>query len=64
MIRGVSCPLSALTGNQPGVRLAMESLVSAVVGQPVHECCVREGRPRCCFEIGNGHVRSGWRVVR
>jgi hypothetical protein len=42
----------------------MESLVSAVVGQPVHECCVREGRPRCCFEIGNGHVRSGWRVVR
>jgi predicted ArsR family transcriptional regulator len=53
VIRGEFCPLSALTGKHAGVCLAMESLVSAVVGAPVHECCVRSGRPRCCFEIGN-----------
>lgn len=52
VIRGVGCPLSALTGKHPGVCLAMESLVSEVVGATTHECCVRDGRPRCCFEIG------------
>jgi DeoR family suf operon transcriptional repressor len=52
VIRGVGCPLSALTGKHPGVCLAMESLVSEVVGAPTHECCVRDGRPCCCFEIG------------
>jgi Predicted transcriptional regulator len=56
VIRGVGCPLSALTGKHPGVCLAMESLVSELVGAPTHECCVRDGRPRCCFEIGNGHA--------
>jgi predicted ArsR family transcriptional regulator len=56
MIRGDGCPLSALTGKHPGVCLAMESLVSEIVGAPVHECCVRDARPRCCFEIGNGRV--------
>ena len=56
VIRGVGCPLSALTGKHPGVCSAMESLVSEVVGAPTHECCVRDGRPRCCFEIGNGHA--------
>jgi hypothetical protein len=54
VIRGVSCPLSALTGKHPGVCLAMESLV--VVGAPTHQCCVRDGRPRCGFEIGKGHA--------
>jgi predicted ArsR family transcriptional regulator len=56
VIRGDGCPLSALTGKHAGVCLAMESLVSEVVGEPVHECCVREGRPRCCFQIGNGRA--------
>jgi len=56
VIRGVGCPLSALTGKHPGVCLAMESLVSEVVGAPTRECCVREGRPRCCFKIGNGRT--------
>jgi predicted ArsR family transcriptional regulator len=58
VIRGAGCPLSALTGKHAGVCLAMESLVSEVVGEPVHECCARDGRPRCCFEIGNGHARA------
>jgi len=51
VIRGLACPLAALTGKHPGVCLAMESLVAEVVGVPVHECCDRTGRPQCCFEI-------------
>ena len=52
VIRGSTCPLAALTGKHRGLCLAMESLVSGIVGVPAHECCTREDRPRCCFEIG------------
>lgn len=51
VIRGMGCPLSALTGKHPAVCLAMESLVTEIVGSPVHERCDRASRPRCCFEI-------------
>lgn len=59
VIRGVGCPLAALTGKHPGVCLAMESLVAEVVGTPVRECCERAGRPRCCFEIQSRSTRNG-----
>jgi predicted ArsR family transcriptional regulator len=51
ILRGVGCPLAALTGKHRGVCLAMESLVAEVVGAPVRECCDRSDRPRCCFEV-------------
>jgi predicted ArsR family transcriptional regulator len=51
VIRGAGCPLAALTGKHRGVCLAIESLVTEIVGVPVRECCDREGRPRCCFEV-------------
>jgi predicted ArsR family transcriptional regulator len=51
VIRGVSCPLAAVTGKHPGVCVAMETFVSEIVGAPARECCDRTGRPRCCFEI-------------
>ena len=51
VIRGVGCPLSALTGKHPAVCHAIESLVEKVVGASVQECCDRAARPRCCFEI-------------
>jgi predicted ArsR family transcriptional regulator len=51
ILRGVGCPLAALTGKHPGVCLAMESLVAEVVGAPVRECCDRSDRPHCCFEV-------------
>ena len=51
VIRGAACPLAALTGKHQGVCVAMESFVAVVVGRPVHQCCAREERPRCCFEI-------------
>jgi predicted ArsR family transcriptional regulator len=58
VIRGVGCPLSALTGKHPGVCLAIESLVTEVVGAPVHECCDRADRPQCCFEISAPRPRA------
>jgi predicted ArsR family transcriptional regulator len=51
VIRGVGCPLSALTGKHPAVCRAMETLVNEIVDAPVRECCDRSGRPKCCFEI-------------
>ena len=57
VIRGAGCPLAALTGKHRGVCLAMETLVTEIVGVPARECCDREGRPRCCFEIQGGQSR-------
>jgi len=50
-IRGVSCPLSALTGKHRTVCLAVESFLAEAIGARVRECCDREGKPRCCFDI-------------
>lgn len=60
IIRGVACPLAALTGKHPAVCRAMESLLTEVTGAVVHECCDRKGRPKCCFEIKapEGSLRS------
>jgi predicted ArsR family transcriptional regulator len=57
VIRGAGCPLAALTGKHPGVCLAMESLVTAIIGVRVRECCDREERPRCCFKVEGRHGR-------
>jgi DeoR family transcriptional regulator, suf operon transcriptional repressor len=51
VIRGRGCPLAAVTGKNPAVCLAMEAFVGEVIGAPVHECCDRLDRPRCCFKI-------------
>jgi DeoR family transcriptional regulator, suf operon transcriptional repressor len=51
VIRGAGCPLAALTGKHRGVCLAMESLVTEIVGVPALECCERRDRPQCCFDI-------------
>ena len=51
IIRGVGCPLAAVTGKHPGMCRALESLVAEIVGAPVRECCDRSVRPQCCFEI-------------
>jgi predicted ArsR family transcriptional regulator len=56
-IRGGGCPLASITGKHRGVCLAMESLVTEIIGAPVRECCDREERPRCCFEVESRHGR-------
>jgi predicted ArsR family transcriptional regulator len=52
VIRGIGCPLAALSGKHRGVCVAMESFVAEVVGESVEECCDRTDRPQCCFTIG------------
>jgi predicted ArsR family transcriptional regulator len=67
IIRGMGCPLAALTGKHPGVCLAIESLISEVLRMPVQECCDRSERPKCCFEIGRRaetHRTTTGRVAR
>jgi DeoR family transcriptional regulator, suf operon transcriptional repressor len=51
VIRGVGCPLSAITGKHRPVCLAIESLLKETIGVGVHECCDRSDRPRCCFHV-------------
>jgi DeoR family suf operon transcriptional repressor len=55
LIRGVACPLAAITNKHPSVCLVMESFVQEIVGVPVRECCDRTERPRCCFEVKPPH---------
>jgi predicted ArsR family transcriptional regulator len=62
VIQGASCPLAALTGKHPAVCLAMESLLTEVLGAEVDECCDRTGRPKCCFKIeADGHATDSRR---
>jgi predicted ArsR family transcriptional regulator len=63
VIRGAGCPLGALTGKHPAVCLVIESLLMEVLGVAVKECCDREARPKCCFEI-HERSRSASRAAR
>ncbi len=51
VIRGYGCLLSAAVHGRREVCRSMETLLSELLAVPVHECCVREERPRCCFQI-------------
>ena len=51
LIRGTGCAVSAVTARHPGACLAIESMLSELVGAPVRECCTHGARPQCCFEI-------------
>ena len=51
VIRGYGCLLSAAVHGRPEVCRAMESLLAELLEAPVHECCERGERPRCCFEV-------------
>lgn len=52
VLRGCgACPLSASTSQHPELCRTVEALLSDFIGAPVRECCDRDGRPRCRFEI-------------
>jgi predicted ArsR family transcriptional regulator len=51
VIRGYSCPLAAVTPDHPEVCRMVETLLTELVGVPVHEHCERGERPRCCFKV-------------
>jgi predicted ArsR family transcriptional regulator len=50
LIRGYSCPLTAVVPGHPGVCRMTESLLTELTGVPIHERCDRGENPRCCFE--------------
>ncbi len=50
LIRGYSCPLTAVVPGHPGVCRMAESLLTELTGVPIHEHCDRDENPRCCFE--------------
>lgn len=51
MICGYDCPLAALVPDHPEVCHLAEAFVSEVAGMPVRECCHREGKPQCRFDL-------------
>lgn len=53
IIRSYSCPLYAVVVDHPEVCHTMETLLSELIGVPVHEHCDRGERPRCCFEVAS-----------
>src|SRR4051812_44617955 len=57
VIEGRGCPLAAITDKEPAVCMAIESFLHELVQAPVHECCDRSGRPRCCFEFDSSAGR-------
>ena len=50
-LKGYGCPLSAVTAGRPEVCALAQALVEEITGRPVTECCDREGRPRCGFQV-------------
>ena len=50
LIRGYSCPLTAVVPGHPGVCRMTESLLTELTGVPIQEHCDRGEKPRCCFE--------------
>lgn len=48
-IRGYSCPLGSVSARYPSICLAAASLLSEVVGIPLHEQCERGESPHCYF---------------
>lgn len=51
LIRGAGCPVSAATTAHPAVCRGVAALLAEAIGADVRECCARNGRPRCRFEI-------------
>ena len=53
VIRGYSCPLTAVVPGRPEVCRLTEALLMELIGVPVHEHCDRGESPRCCFEVAS-----------
>lgn len=50
-IQGSSCPLSAVVQKNPEACQLAESLLTALLGTPVHERCQKGSTPHCCFDL-------------
>jgi predicted ArsR family transcriptional regulator len=50
-IAGYSCPLAEAVAVRPELCRVLERVLVSVTGLRVRECCERNGRPRCRFEL-------------
>jgi predicted ArsR family transcriptional regulator len=50
-IRSASCPLAALTSENPAACRVLEGLLTEYMGSRATICCLYEPEPRCCFKI-------------
>lgn len=51
VIQGCGCPLSAAVREHEDVCLAVQTMLSAMTGADIRECCNHGGRPQCRFEL-------------
>lgn len=51
VIQGYSCPLAAAVEGNPDACLMAETLLSDLIGVPVHQVCDHGPPPRCRFEV-------------
>lgn len=51
VMRSASCPLSALTSEEPAVCHIIQNVLHEYIGNPIKICCTRGEDPRCCFEV-------------
>lgn len=60
VMRGYSCPLTAVVADHPEVCRMGETLLTELAGVPIYEHCDRGERPRCCFEVAlDGDIAQG-----
>lgn len=50
-IRGYSCPLAAIVPGHPEVCHLAETLLTELIGVPIHEHCTGGETPQCCFVV-------------
>jgi predicted ArsR family transcriptional regulator len=58
-IRGLACPISAITAEHPEACVAVQSFLETLVGAPVTQCCNHTGSPKCCFEVAASSTPDG-----
>ncbi len=51
IIQAHGCPFEAVVNGNAGICLAMETLMSKLIGAPVRQCCDRGEMPSCRFEV-------------
>lgn len=51
VIQSSGCPVGLAVKERPEVCEAIVTLLSELTGASVRSCCVRTGRPSCCFEV-------------
>lgn len=51
LIRGYSCPLANAVEGHPDSCLIAETMLSDLIGVPVHQVCDQGSPPRCRFEV-------------